>query len=952
MTLNPTLYIVDGSAYIYRAFFAIRNLSNSKGFPTNALFGFMQMLRKLLEQEDPDFLAMTFDPFGHDVPSFRFEMYPEYKANRDAMPDDLRVQLPFFQQLVEAMNIPVLVVPGIEADDLIATLTHKALEQDLHVCICSADKDLMQLLGDERVRMIDTMRDKVFKEEDVIARFGVPPHQVKYVMALSGDTSDNIPGVPGIGEKTGGQLIQEFGDLENLLANIDKVSGKKRKENLTEFADQARLSLDLVTLKEDCPVDLDLDALRLSAPDIDALTELMTELEMRTPLRDMTTWAKKKGFLEGKSPAPVMPKPERTDKKAKKSYRTITTEKELDNVIVEILEAGRLSFDLETTSIDPLDAEIVGFALAWEPHQGVYIPTAHRYLGAPDQLGTGFVIEKLRPILEDEDFPKIAQNYKYEWMVLAQGKWASPKSGAAKKPPESEQGLLFGAAQPEHGQPDFGSTPVLLKGVQWDTMLMSYLIDPGKLSHGLDAIAKDYLSHENITYKDVAGSGKNQLSFEMVDIESATKYAAEDADITLLACDKMAPVIDEAGLRQIHDEMEIPLSVVLAKMERNGISVDTEMLKELGKEFEGYLSNLQESIDEAAGQPLNANSPTQLREILFGKLGLPIKKRTQSGPSTDQSVLEQLAELHPLPSLILDYRSFSKLKGTYIDALPLLIREDTGRIHTDFNQAVTATGRLSSSNPNLQNIPVRSDYGREIRRAFIPARGKKLICADYSQIELRIMAHMSGDSALLEAYRRGDDIHSATAAGIFGVDISEVTSDQRRAAKTINFGVMYGMGANRLARDLKIPRKEAKAYIDQYFARFSGVKAFFERLQDHARDVGYAETMFGRRRILSAIEGFGAQRAFAERVAVNMPIQGSAADIIKKAMLNIQDRIEAEGLSILMLLQVHDELVFEVDEAHVESAARLIRHEMEGVVELDVPLTVELGIGDNWMDAK
>lgn len=912
--MNETLYIVDGSAYIYRAFFAIRNLSNSKGMPTNAIYGFIQMLRKLLEQEDPDYLAMTFDPFGSEVPGFRWEMYPEYKANRDAMPIDLRAQLPWFEQFVQAMNIPVLQVPGLEADDLIATLTKKALLKGLDVCIVSADKDLMQLLGDERVRMIDTMRDKVFTEKDVIERFGVPPDKVRYVMALSGDSSDNVPGVPGIGEKTGGTLIAEFGDLEHLLANIDKVSGKKRKENLENFADQARLSLDLVTLKDDCDIELDLENLKLSTPNIDALTDLMLELEFRTPLRDIQTWMKRKGFVEGRQ-APVMPEPERMAPKSVKGYRTILTEDELHEVVAEIKKAGRVSVDLETTAIDPLDAMIVGIALSWAAHSGVYVPTGHRYIGAPKQLDTATALNILRPVLEDPDFPKIAQHYKYEWLV-------------------------------------FGRHGITLRGVQWDTMLMSYLLDPGKISHSLDTIAKDYLRHDMIKFTDVAGSGKNQINFEMVDVERATQYAAEDADITLLACDKMAQPIIDANLRHIHDELEMPLSIVLARMEKTGVCVDTNVLKMLGVDFGRHLEALQEQINESAGQPVNPNSPIQLREILFDKLGLPVKKRTRTGPSTDQSVLEQLAELHPLPALVLEYRSFSKLKGTYIDALPELIRADTGRIHTDFNQAVTATGRLSSSNPNLQNIPVRSDYGREIRRAFVPPPGKKLICADYSQIELRIMAHMAQDPELIEAYRSGQDIHRLTASKIFGVELAAVTSDQRRAGKTINFGVMYGMGPNRLARDLKISRKEAKTYIDNYFERYKVVKAFFEQLQDEARQRGYAETLFGRRRLLHQIDGVGAQRAFAERVAVNMPIQGTAADIIKKAMLVIQDRFDAEKTPAVMLLQLHDELIFEADAAVATEIAETVRELMSGIVTLDVPLDVDVGIGDNWMDAK
>jgi DNA polymerase-1 len=913
--MNETLYIVDGSAYIYRAFFAIRNLSNSKGEPTNAIYGFIQMLRKLLEQENPDYLAMTFDPFGHPEPGFRWELYPEYKANRDEMPGDLRSQIPWFQEFVEAMSIPVLVVPGMEADDLIATLTKKALLEDLKICIVSADKDLMQLLGDPRVRMIDTMRDKVFTEVDVIERFGVTPDKVKYVMALSGDTSDNVPGVPGIGEKTGGKLVAEFGDLETVLASVDKISGTKRKENLINFADQARLSLALVTLKDDCDIPLDLDALRMSAPDVPALTELMTRLEFKNPLRDIQSWMKKKGFIEGHAP-PVMPEPERMASKVAKGYRMVTTEADLAEVVRAIRRAGRLAVDLETTAIDPLDAVIVGVALSWEPHTGVYIPTSHRYIGAPKQLSTEYVMEALRSLLEDPDFPKIAQNYKYEWIV-------------------------------------FGRHGITLRGIEWDTMLMSYLLDPGKLSHGLDAIAADYLRHETIKYSDVTGTGKNKINFEMVDVEQATQYAAEDADITLLICDKLAPTIDEAGLRNIHDEMELPLSIILARMESAGISIDTSVLKILGAEFGEHLEKLHAQINEIAGQPLNPNSPLQLREVLFEKLGLPIKKRTRTGPSTDQSVLEQLSELHELPALILEYRSFSKLKGTYVDALPELVRADTGRIHTDFNQAVTATGRLSSSNPNLQNIPVRSDYGREIRRAFVPAKGKKLICADYSQIELRIMAHMSGDPELVEAYKTGQDIHSLTASKIFGIELADVTSDQRRAGKTVNFGVMYGMGANRLARDLKISRKEAKQYIENYFERYSVVKTFFDQLQHEARDKGYAETLFGRRRLLAKIDGFGgAQRAFEERVAVNMPIQGTAADIIKKAMLNIQERIDTEKIPAVMLLQVHDELIFEVDEDIATEFAEVVREVMASVVTLDVPLEVDVGIGDNWMDAK
>lgn len=931
--MSETLYIVDGSAYIYRAFYAIRNLSNSDGFPTNAIYGFILMLRKLLEQENPEYLAVTFDAFGEPEPTFRTQMFPEYKANRSEMPEDLRVQLPYFTKFVEAMSIPILKVAGVEADDVIATLTKRSLnDADYDICIVSADKDLLQLLGDARVRMIDTMRDKTYTAKEAEEKFGVPPDKIKYVMALWGDSSDNVPGVPGIGQKTGAALIKEFGDLESVLSNIDKVSGKKRKENLREFADQARLSLELVKLKDDVEMDLDPEDLRITPPSLEKLTDLMSELEFRSPLKDIKAWMRTRGFIEGEA-TPVMPEPERMAADIDKTYEAVFDEDRLDDAIEHCREADIFAIDLETTSIDPLSARIVGVSLAWEPHAGVYIPVGHRKQGEPrqlsldgsddgddeplmpDQLSLDVVLKKLKPLLEDDMYRKVAQHYKYEWIVFRR-----------------------------HG--------VDLAGVEWDTMLMSYLLDPGKNSHSLDTIAQDYLRFETIKYSDVAGKGKSEINFEFVGIEDATEYAAEDADVTLLACEKMQKAIVDAGLREIHDDIEVPLSVVLARMEEKGISVDTEILGELSKEFEKEIDKLQEAINEAAGQELNANSPVQLREVLFDKLGLPVKKRTQTGPSTDQSVLEQLQELHELPALVLEYRSFSKLKGTYIDALPELIREDTRRIHTDFNQAVTATGRLSSSNPNLQNIPVRSDRGREIRRAFVPAEGKTLICADYSQIELRIMAHMSGDPKLVEAYQNGADIHRLTASQIFDVDFEDVTGDQRRAGKTINFGVMYGMGSRRLARDLKITTTEAKTYIENYFDRYQGVDAFFEQLKDRAREVGFAETLFGRRRILSDINGYGRQRAFAERVAVNMPIQGTAADIIKVAMLRIQERIDDSDLPISMLLQVHDELIFEVDHDHVEAARALVVEEMEGVIELDVPLLVEAGTGPNWMDAK
>ncbi|MBA2663435.1 MAG: DNA polymerase I [Bradymonadaceae bacterium] len=913
---GKTFYIVDGSYYIYRAFFAIRHLSNSKGMPTNAIYGFLQMLKKLIETENPDYLAMTFDAFDADTNNFRTDMYADYKATRSEMPDDLRVQLPYFRKLVHALNIPILEQPRVEADDLIATLSERAREQGFDVCIISADKDLMQLIGD-RVIMYDTMREKKFRTADVLERFGVEPARVRYVLALAGDTSDNIPGVPGIGEKTGGQLIAQFGDLENLLANVDKVSGKKRQENLTTYADQARLSLALVTLREDCEIDFDLEHLRMSSPHLNELTALLShELEFDNALKELRAWMQKRGWLDKAGHiADPNEGPRKIVAAEGKEYHAVHTLEELDAVIAACGAAERFAFDLETTSIDPLTAEIVGMSFAWEPDRAVYIPVAHSYEGAPAQLNRDVVLARVKALLESDKRQKVAQHYKYEWLVL------------------QKYGIEF-------------------QGVAYDTMLMSYLLDPGKNSHSLDTIAQDLLGHRTIKFAEVAGSGKTQKTFDEVELEHATVYAAEDADITLAICTAMAPKLVDEGLQKLHDELEVPLSRVLGVMEKHGILINCDILGDLSTIFEGELYRLQLEINELAGGELNANSPVQLREVLFEKLELPVKKRTQTGASTDQSVLEQLAELHDLPQRILDYRSFSKLKGTYVDALPELINPTTGRVHTDFNQAVAATGRLSSSNPNLQNIPIRTDAGREIRRAFVPAPGHKLIAADYSQIELRIMAHMSQDPVLLEAYQRGLDIHAMTASQVFDVALATVTRSQRSAGKTINFGVMYGMGARRLARDLKITFHEAKRYIDNYFERYKGVTTFFDTLLEDTRKTGYTQTLYGRKRHLPGINARGGQKAFSERAAINTPIQGTAADIIKYAMIHMQDRIEADQLPMRMLLQVHDELVFEVRDDAVDHCKTIIRELMEGVIVLDAPLKVDVGVGDNWLDTK
>jgi DNA polymerase I len=911
---TKTLYIVDGTAYIYRAFFAVRSLTNATGMPTNAIYGFTQMLRKLLEEQRPDYLAMTFDAAGARENTFRSALYPDYKAHRPPMPDDLRLQMPYFRQIVDAFNIPIYEDANVEADDLIATLTRLALDVDLCVCIVSADKDLMQLIKRDRVSMIDTMRDKVFDEDAVIKRFGVPPNQVRHVLALAGDTSDNIPGVPGIGEKTGGQLISAFGDLESVLENIENISGKKRKENLITFADQARLSLALVTLKDDCTVSFSEARVRTGPPDLGKLEPLFESLDFRGPLRSIRSWMNRRGWALSEQTDDGAVKPELPEK-TEPNYRTCLTLKSLGEVIALCEDAPLFSFDLETTSLSARHADIVGFSLAWAPHEAAYIPVAHRELSSPKQLDLQTVLDRLRPLLESEEQTAVGQNLKYDMTVLRR----------------------------------YGITP---RGFRWDTMLMSYLLDPGKSSHGLDAIARDILNHKMITYAEVAGKGSAQLTFDLVDIPRAAQYAAADADLTLQVAQAMAPLLAQTKLQSIHDEIELPLAKILIDIEAAGLRLDTLILAQLSDLFRGELEALLRQIHDIAGSELNPNSPKQLRQVLFEQLGLPIKKRTRTGPSTDQSVLEQLSPLHELPALILDYRSFAKLKSTYVDALPSLVEQTTGRIHTQFNQSVAATGRLSSSHPNLQNIPIRSERGREIRRAFVASQQHILLCADYSQIELRIMAHMSSDPALTEAFLSGIDVHRRTAAQIFGVADSAVTDEERRVGKTINFGVMYGMGANRLARQLKIKRGTAKTYIDQYFLQYQGVKSFFDRLVNEGRTRGFAETLSGRRRSLDHINGSGAQRAFAERVAVNMPIQGTAADIIKIAMIKVHAELTRSRLPCKMVLQVHDELVFEVHEDAVDTVKERVRTIMEGAYPLRVPLPVDIGVGINWLDAK
>ncbi len=890
MTDSPQrLILIDGSSYIYRAYYAIRHLSNAQGMATNAIFGFTNMLLKVMRELQPDHLAVIFDSKG---PTFRKDIYPEYKANRAAMPEDLVPQIPYIKKVVEGFNLPAIEKPGFEADDIIATLAREFAAQGMDVTVVTGDKDLMQVVSD-RVRLLDTMKDKVYGPAEVAERFGGADKVIE-VQALAGDSSDNIPGVPGIGEKTAKALIDEFGDLENLLANLDQVKGKRR-ENLETYADQARLSKRLVTLVDTLELDADYADFALTEPDREALTALFKECEFHKLLQEFSSDTRASA--------------------AGADYRCVLNAADLDAMLAALKGAKRFAFDTETTGLDPLRAELVGLSFSVAPGAAWYVPLGHHYLGVPDQLPKKKVLDAVRPLLGSPDHLKIGQNLKYDLLVMA-------RAGVAVTEP------LF------------------------DTMLASYLANPAAKSHGMDNLAAELLDYRTISFSEVAGSGKKQVGFDAVEVEKATVYAAEDADITLRLYEKLLPMLAEQQQEELFNDVEMPLLSILTGMEQAGIRIDPEFLGGLSAEMEKKLAVLEKQIHEMAGGSFNIGSPKQLGEVLFERLGLPKGKKTKTGWSTDVEVLNNLGEEHEIAARILDFRSLSKLKGTYTDALPKLIHPETGRIHTSFNQAITSTGRLSSSDPNLQNIPIRTEEGRRIREGFIPADGCLLLSADYSQVELRILAHMADEPALKESFARGEDIHRRTASEVLGVFPDMVTDEQRRAAKAINFGVIYGMSAFGLAKQLGIGRREAQQFIDTYFERYPGIRTFMDARIAEAREKLYVSTLLGRRcAVPEILSKNGAVRGFAERNAINYPVQGSAADIIKVAMVRIARRLAAEKLETHMLLQVHDELVFEVPQKELGDVTILVREEMEGAVELSVPLLVEIGSGRNWREA-
>jgi DNA polymerase I len=896
MSKAKSLYLIDGSSYIFRAYYGIRQfLSTSNGFPTNALYGFINMLQKVVRDEKPDYLAVAFDS---KEKTFRHQMYADYKANRESPPEDLIKQFPYFEPLVKAFNIYSVRVPGFEADDIMGTLAKKGEQEGLQVVIVSGDKDMMQMISPS-IRMLDTMKNKWFASDDVVEKFGVTPDRLIDVMGLMGDSSDHIPGVKGVGPKTASELIKKFGSIAEVYERIDEVDKKKLKEKLVQDKEMALLSRKLVTLNTSMDLDFEFDDLVLKPSNDIELKKLFSEFEFSSLL----------GELEESSTATTESFPE-----VERRYETILTLENLDRWIDVLKQSNRFALDLETTSLHPVQARVVGISLCCEEGVACYIPLTHRYLGVPEQLELNLVMNKLKPLLEGPNFTKVGQNIKYDLIVLR-------------------------------------NEGIELKGIAFDTMLASYILSPSGRRHNLDDLAKDYLGHTTIKYKEVVGTASKEIPFDEVDVDRATEYAAEDADITWRLYEKFAPLLQGDDLK-LFQEMELPLIEVLAEMEIHGMKLNSGHLQNLSKLIQLKIDAHRKEIFSAAGEEFNINSPKQLSVVLFEKLGLPVVKKTKSGYSTDVSVLEQLAQEHELPELVLAYRHLGKLKSTYVDALQEDIYRKTGRVHTSFNQTVAATGRLSSSNPNLQNIPIRTEMGREIRKAFIAEENNFLLSADYSQVELRVLAHLSGDEALIEAFQCGEDIHTRTACEIFGTTPERLDAEARRMAKAVNFGIVYGLSAFGLSRQLKIFPKEAKKFIDQYFAVYKKVKTFMEETVAQATETGYTLTLMNRKRYLPDLKSKNRQvREAAGRVAINSPVQGSAADMIKLAMIHLAEKISHKNLKSRMILQVHDELVFECPEEEELEMRALVKQEMEGVIPLKVPLVVDMGWGKNWSDA-
>jgi DNA polymerase-1 len=893
--MSKPLILVDGSSYLYRAFHAMPSLTNSKGFPTGAIYGIANMLRRLLVEYEPEQIAVVFDAKGK---TFRDELYDKYKANRPAMPHELIQQIEPIHALIEAMGLPLIMIEGVEADDVIGTLAKTATKQHINTLISTGDKDLAQLV-DNHVTLINTMSDTILNPQSVEEKFGIPPERIIDYLTLIGDTVDNIPGVPQVGPKTAVKWLREYGSLDNIIARANEISGKVG-ENLRAALSQLPLSKQLATIKLDVKLPVHLSDLQRKPPNQETLKKIYQELEFKSWLNEL-----------------LEKNPEKNQERYK-NYEIILTEQDLEKWIKQISQAKLIAFDTETTSLNYMEAKIVGISFVIKPGHAAYLPLAHDYDGAPKQLAREAVLHALKPLLEDPAIKKIGHNIKYDIEVLANHK-------------------------------------INMKGVAYDSMLESYVLDSTSNKHDMDTLALKYLSWCTIHFEDVTGKGKKQITFNKVSIESAATYAAEDADVTLRLHQMLWPRLEkETGLKNVFLEIEMPLVPVLAKIERNGVLIDVKKLKQQSIELEKRAHALEKEIFGLAGLEFNLNSPKQLQDVLFGKLNLPILQKTPTGqPSTAENVLQELAYDYPLPKLIIEFRTLNKLITTYTNRLPEQINPETKRIHTSYNQTGAATGRLSSSEPNLQNIPVRTEEGRRIRQAFIAAPGYKIISSDYSQIELRIMAHISEDPALLKAFENNLDIHQSTAAEVLNIPLEKVTPNERRSAKAINFGLIYGMSAFGLAKQLGIGREAAQKYIDRYFARYPGVKNYMENTRAEAHKKGYVETLWGRRLYLPDINsGQIMRQKAAERTAINAPLQGSAADIIKRAMISLDEWLQKNTIDAKMIMQVHDELVFEVAEKDVASMTEAVQKHMMAAANLKVPLLVSIGSGDNWNAAS
>ncbi|WP_305420541.1 DNA polymerase I [Photobacterium leiognathi] len=916
---NP-LILIDGSSYLYRAYHAAPNFTNSDGEPTGAVYGVVNMLRSMLRQFSTEHIAVIFDAKGK---TFRDDMFPEYKANRPPMPDDLRGQIEPLHAVIKAMGLPLISISGVEADDVIGTLATQASQQGMPVLISTGDKDMAQLV-DQNITLINTMTDVVMDPAGVVDKFGIGPELIIDYLALMGDKVDNIPGVPGVGEKTAKALLTGIGGLDALYDNLDDIAplgfrgSKTMAKKLLDNKEAAYMSYKLATIKLDVELDVKPDELRKGVPDTDALTELFGKLQFRRWLTEMLEGSDGRIVADEKSGNAPAEKKAVAPTIDRSGYEIILDEAAF-NVWLEQLKAAKaFAFDTETDGLDYMTANVVGVSFAIEEGKAAYVPVAHDYLDAPAQLDRDWVLAQLKPLLEDPNQAKIGQNLKFDASIVAR----------------------------------YG---IEMQGIVFDTMLESYVFNSVVGRHDMDSLALRYLEHKNISFEEIAGKGKKQLTFNQIDLAQAGPYAAEDADITLRLHNALYPKVEaDEKLKHVFETIEMPLVPVLSRMERTGVYVDSMLLGAQSTEIAARLDELEKKAFEIADQEFNLSSPKQLQAILFEKMGLPVLKKTPSGtPSTNEEVLQELALDYPLPKLILEYRGLAKLKSTYTDKLPKMVNPATGRVHTSYHQAVTATGRLSSSDPNLQNIPVRNEEGRRIRQAFVAQSGYKILAVDYSQIELRIMAHLSGDKALLDAFRHGKDIHAATAAEILGLDIEQVSSEQRRRAKAINFGLIYGMSAFGLAKQLDMGRNEAQDYMNVYFERYPGVLEYMESTRNTASEKGYVETLFGRRLYLPDIKSRnGLRRKAAERAAINAPMQGTAADIIKLAMIAVDHWVQQQPQDeVRLLMQVHDELVFEVKESALESVTAEVKALMEQAATLDVPLIADAGFGDNWDQA-